>query len=87
MLGCYDFFRLLPAITQFKDGLGEVWIAFIRNEEIMTELFTHSEKGLDCNAFRALYTIDWSADGNKKREEEDDTIFSWESLLRDCEGF
>lgn len=49
-------------------------------------MFTHEEGPLTRLAFRELFSVQWSDEGTNHRDAEEETMFSWESLLNTTEG-
>lgn len=76
-------------INQFTEGLnscGNLWDIVKINWIDFLPIFTKTNERLSRASFRALFEISWSAEGSKRREDEEETIYYWELVLKMIEG-
>jgi len=77
----------MPAISQFFKGATTLMTLARAHPAAMKELLVAGmAQPLTRVRFRQLYDIDWSDSGSNRRQQEEDTIFSWEVCLQRCEG-
>ncbi|MCI4381193.1 hypothetical protein PGIGA_G00248760 [Pangasianodon gigas] len=79
------YLRVSIMINQFTEGLnscGKLWDIVKTNWKDFLPIFTKTNKKISRSSFRALFEISWSAEGTKRREEEEETIYSWELVLK-----
>lgn len=85
----FTTFRVLNMINQFTEGLnscGNLWDIVKINWIDFLPMFTKTNERLSRASFRALFEISWSAEGSKRREDEEETIYYWELVLKMIEG-
>ncbi|KAK2840752.1 hypothetical protein Q7C36_012331 [Tachysurus vachellii] len=81
----YIYLRVSNMINQFIRGLnscGKLWNIVKANWTDFLPIFTKTYERLLLSSFRALFDIGWSAEGTKRREEEEETIYHWELVLK-----
>ncbi|XP_017323374.1 G2/M phase-specific E3 ubiquitin-protein ligase isoform X2 [Ictalurus punctatus] len=81
----YIYLRVLNMINQFTEGLnscGNLWDIVKINWIDFLPIFTKTNERLSRASFRALFEISWSAEGSKRREDEEETIYYWELVLK-----
>lgn len=85
----FTIFRVLNMINQFTEGLnacGKLWDTVKTNWIDFLPIFTKTDKRISRSSFRALFEISWSAKDTKRREQEKETIYYWELVLKMIEG-
>lgn len=85
----FIFFRVSNMISQFTEGLnscGNLWDLIKTNWIDFLPFFNKTSERISRSSFRALFKISWSPEGTKRREEEEETIYSWELVLKMIEG-
>jgi len=79
--------RSLPAINQFFTGAAQLMELACRYPSQMEKLFvSDSTEILNFSRFRSIYTVEYSEVGSNYRQQEDETIFSFEVCLQKCDG-
>jgi len=78
--------RQQSAADSFVSGAADLWRIVRLNPALMKPLFTGGGKKLSFHDIRQLYNAVYSPLGSNRREQEDDTIYSWEVFLHRCEG-
>ncbi|MEQ2158334.1 hypothetical protein AMECASPLE_036482 [Ameca splendens] len=77
-------------IEQFIDGFnscGFLWETVKNSWRVFQKLFTKGEELLLTRAeFKALYDVNWSDIGSNGRDAEEDTMFSFQSILNTIAG-
>ena len=71
---------------QFVEGLGPLWEKVKRNPGTASELFIHSYKPLTMADVKKLYIVEYSPQGSNNRIKEEDTVYSFEIFLQNCQG-
>ncbi|KAF0042456.1 hypothetical protein F2P81_005988 [Scophthalmus maximus] len=61
-------------LNMIEERFRKHWIAFL-------PVFTNMQEPLSKPAFKAIFNYNYSQRGTNQREEEEDTIFSWEMVL------
>jgi len=80
--------RQQSAADSFICGAGELWTLVRQHPVVMRSLFVSCDDAqLTFSSFRQIYTVQYSEVGSNMREAEDDTIYSWEVFLQQCEGY
>lgn len=85
----FTIFRVLNMINQFTEGLnscGKLWDTVKSNWIDFLPIFTKTNKRISRSSFRALFEINWSENGTERREQEKETIYYWELVLKMIEG-
>jgi hypothetical protein len=70
---------------QFTEGAAQLWPIVLQQPRLLQQLFV-SSKAITYNQLKKLYKVEFSPAGSNKRMMEDDTMFSWECFLKECEG-
>ncbi|KAI4887915.1 hypothetical protein NFI96_014530 [Prochilodus magdalenae] len=81
----YIYLRVSNMINQFTEGLnscGRLWDMVKENWIDFLPIFINMDEPLSRVSFRALFQINWSGEGTKKRLEEEETIYCWELVLK-----
>ncbi|XP_067268633.1 G2/M phase-specific E3 ubiquitin-protein ligase-like [Pseudorasbora parva] len=71
----HQFTKGLNAYGQFWDMVKTHWVEFL-------PIFINMQEPLSRSTFRALFQIDWSKAGTKKRAAEEHTLHYWELVLK-----
>lgn len=80
-------YSIAAEIAQFTNGLGELWTLMKDNQHLMMDLMAAgSSHQLTLRTLKKLYCIAYSAVGSRKRRDEEDTMYFFETYLQDCEG-
>lgn len=85
----FTMFRVSNMINQFTEGLnscGKMWDLIKANWIDFLPMFTKTSERISRPSFQALFEISWSAQGTKRREEEEETIYHWKQVLKMIEG-
>ncbi|MEQ2168770.1 hypothetical protein GOODEAATRI_018174 [Goodea atripinnis] len=75
-------------IEQFIDGFnscGFLWETVKTSWRTFQKLFTKGDEALTRAEFKALYDVNWSDQGSNRRDAEEETMFSFESILNTIE--
>ncbi|XP_076845164.1 uncharacterized protein LOC143490355 [Brachyhypopomus gauderio] len=81
----YIYLRVSNMVVQFTEGLnlcGGLWDTVKANWIDFLPIFTNMSEPISRATFRALFQINWSREGTKCREEEEETIYYWELVLK-----
>uniref|UniRef100_A0A3B1KH66 G2/M phase-specific E3 ubiquitin-protein ligase-like n=1 Tax=Astyanax mexicanus TaxID=7994 RepID=A0A3B1KH66_ASTMX len=81
----YIYLRVSNMINQFIKGLnsyGRLWDKVKENWIEFLPVFINMKEPMSRHAFMAHFQINWSRDGTKKREEEEQTVYYWEQVLK-----
>ncbi|KAI5094762.1 G2/M phase-specific E3 ubiquitin-protein ligase-like, partial [Silurus meridionalis] len=81
----YAYLRVLNMINQFTEGLnscGKLWDIVKTNWIDFLPVFTKTSDRISRATFRSLFEISYSAQGTKRREEEEETVYCWELMLK-----
>ncbi|KAL7884210.1 hypothetical protein AOLI_G00069800 [Acnodon oligacanthus] len=81
----YIYLRVSNMIDQFAEGLnsyGRLWDMVKANWIDFLPIFIDMNEPISRASFRALFQINWSTEGTKKRQEEEETIYYWELVLK-----
>ncbi|XP_062302074.1 G2/M phase-specific E3 ubiquitin-protein ligase-like [Osmerus eperlanus] len=81
----YVFMRVANIIKQFTDGLnslGNLWDVVKANYAAFLPVFTDMSSPLTRQSLKSLFSVNYSTRGTNRREQEEDTIFSWEVFLK-----
>ncbi|MED6256394.1 hypothetical protein ATANTOWER_025181 [Ataeniobius toweri] len=84
----YIFLRPKCMIEQFIDGFnscGVLWETVKTSWKTFQKLFTKGDEPLTRAEFKALYDVNWSDKGSNRRDAEEETMFSFESILNTIE--
>ena len=74
-------------ILQFKEGLGNMVIGIEQFPHLFKPLFTQvGRRQLTRESLKDLTFVTLSTSGSNLRLQEEDTIFSWEVFLQECQG-
>ncbi|KAK1786970.1 hypothetical protein P4O66_017347, partial [Electrophorus voltai] len=81
----YIYLRVSSMVVQFMEGMnsyGGLWDTVKANWIDFLPIFTNMNEPISRNSFTALFQINWSREGTKSREEEEETVYYWELVLR-----
>ena len=77
-------------MEQFKEGLNSLyglWERIQAAPDVFRQIFTcEGQKKLIAADLRAMTEVEYSPKGHNLRLLEEDTMYSWEILLQNCEG-
>jgi len=77
--------RILPALKDFEEGLGDLYPAMKANPAAFQPLFVNATPPLSLQSLRSLYTVEYSEAGSNLHMQEDATVYSFEAFLLQCE--
>ncbi|KAL0993874.1 hypothetical protein UPYG_G00115040, partial [Umbra pygmaea] len=81
----YVFLRVANIMKHFTDGLnawGNLWEVVKANYIAFQPVFTDMPVPLTRHCLKSMFKVNYSTRGTSRREQEEDTIFSWEVFLQ-----
>lgn len=89
VMGLILFYRVSSMIHQYIDGMdscGNFWQMVARNWRSFLPVFNSTGEKLTRATLRAIFKPLYSQEGSNRRDQEEDTIFSFERWLVAIEG-
>ncbi|KAJ8346625.1 hypothetical protein SKAU_G00280260 [Synaphobranchus kaupii] len=80
----FAFLRVSNMVTEFTGGMdevGQLWQCCCENWEAFLPVFTDCQQPMTRAKFRSLLLINYSPIGSNRRDEEEETIYTWELFL------
>ncbi|XP_022099747.1 uncharacterized protein LOC110984172 [Acanthaster planci] len=74
------------SIKQFCEGLGPMYDQVKRSPGATAQLFVYTNNNLRKADLKKTYTITYSLEGSNNRTQEEDTMYSFETFLLECEA-